>query len=330
MSQPILELKGLSKAFPIKGGLFNRVQRHLHAVQEVDLELKAGQTLGLVGESGSGKSTLARLVMRLIEPSAGQVVFGGTDLTELNHKEMIEHRRGMQMIFQDPLDSLNARWSVGQIIAEPLEIATKLNKTERDREVDRLLDLVGLNYSAKDRFPHEFSGGQRQRVGIARALALNPKLILADEPVSALDVSIQAQILNLLKDLQDELGLSYLFIAHDIHVIRFVAQDIAVMYMGRIVERGSAKSLSENPQHPYTQGLWASVPSIDGPPGVSAPLKGEVPSLIDPPGGCAFHPRCYLARPECSHQRPQLAALHPNHWVACPFAGQEPLAGKKA
>ncbi|MDT8445434.1 MAG: ABC transporter ATP-binding protein [bacterium] len=319
MTAPILTLKGLSKSFPLKGGLFNRVKNWVHAVQEVDLELLPGQTLGLVGESGSGKSTLARLILRLIEPSAGQVIFRGKDLTQLGHRQMIEQRRGIQMIFQDPLDSLNARWSIGQIIAEPLEIQGQLNRQEREAEVARLLELVGLSVQAKDRFPHEFSGGQRQRVGVARALALKPQLILADEPVSALDVSIQAQILNLLKDLQEELGLSYLFIAHDIHVIRFIAQRIAVMYMGRIVELGDAQELSNHPLHPYTRALWAAVPSIDAGPGLCAPLQGEVPSLINPPQGCAFHPRCPIARPDCSVVRPKLTEIQPGHWAACPY-----------
>ena len=319
MSAPILEVKGLSKAFPVKSGLLKRTQGWVHAVSEVDLTIAPGETLGLVGESGSGKSTLARLILRLIEPTAGQVFFQGQELTGLGHQEMSKKRSGIQMVFQDPLDSLNSRWTIGQILQEPLAIQGTLNPKEREERVGELLAQVGLEPTMKQRFPHEFSGGQRQRVGIARALALRPRLILADEPVSALDVSVQAQILNLLKDLQEQLGLSFLFIAHDIHVIRYVSHKIAVMYLGRIVEMGPAEQLAKNPLHPYTQALWASVPNLGGPEKSASPLRGEVPSLIHPPGGCPFHPRCPKASAACLEQRPLLSEAAPGHFVACPY-----------
>ncbi|OGH04437.1 MAG: hypothetical protein A2600_04055 [Candidatus Lambdaproteobacteria bacterium RIFOXYD1_FULL_56_27] len=320
MTRPILEVKGLSKAFAVKSGLFKRTQGWVHAVSEVDLQIFPGETLGLVGESGSGKSTLARLILRLIEPTAGQVFFQGQELTGLGHKEMSQKRSGIQMVFQDPLDSLNSRWTIGQILQEPLAIQGTLSHPEREARVSELLSQVGLEPAMKQRFPHEFSGGQRQRVGIARALALRPQLILADEPVSALDVSVQAQILNLLKDLQEELGLSFLFIAHDIHVIRYVSHKVAVMYLGRIVESGPAEVLAKNPLHPYTQALWASVPNLGSPKTSSSPLPGEVPSLIHPPGGCPFHPRCPKATAPCLEHRPGLKEMAPGHFVACPYS----------
>ena len=316
--ESLLKVEGLSKNFGLKAGFLGRTKHWVKAVQDVHLEIAPGETLGLVGESGSGKSTLARLILRLIEPTGGRVHFDGVELTGLSHQEMTKHRAGIQMIFQDPLDSLNARWSIEQIIAEPLEI-NGWSKEKRRARVEELLSIVGLDKAALDRFPHEFSGGQRQRIGIARALALSPKLILADEPVSALDVSIQAQILNLLKDLQDQFGLSFLFIAHDIHVIRFISHRIAVMYMGRIVELGSSEAIGSGPKHPYTRALMASVPEAQVGAQEFQPIEGEIPSLIDPPPGCPFHPRCALAQTECKAQVPELLQKAEGHWAACPI-----------
>ena len=321
--QPLLEVSQLSKKFEVKGGFFKRNREYIHAVNGVNLSLGKQETLGLVGESGSGKSTLGRLIMQLLPVDQGQVHFMGHELTNLNFKQLIHHRSAMQMIFQDPQDSLNARMSIGDIILEPLTIAKKLTPRERRIKLGELLQLVGLSEGIKDRYPHEFSGGQRQRIGIARALALSPKLIIADEPVSALDVSIQAQVLNLMKDLQEQLGISYLFIAHDIHVIFFISSQIAVMYLGEIMEQGPSASLREQPQHPYTRGLMDSVPfpnperqqNFKG-------IEGEVPSLIHLPQGCKFHPRCPIAEEKCRLLAPKLEPCgeEGNHLVACHLA----------
>ncbi len=325
MSSPLLEVRELRKHFPIRGGLLRRVLGQVKAVDGVSLQLDAGRTLGLVGESGCGKSTLGRAILRLQEPTSGQVILRGEDITALPKRSLVAQRRQMQIIFQDPYASLNPRRTVGQAIREPLDVHQAGTPAERRRRVTELLDIVGLRASAQDRYPHEFSGGQRQRVGIARALALNPALIVADEPVSALDVSVQSQVLNLVARLQREHGIAFLFISHDLAVIQHVSDEVAVMYLGRIVETGPATGLYREPQHPYTQALLSAVPVPD-------PtrrrqrivLAGEVPSPANPPSGCAFHPRCPRVRERCRHERPELApaagaptAVH----VACHFPG---------
>ena len=316
--EPILKATELAKKFPIKGGVFLQTKDYVHAVSNVDLSIMPKQTLGLVGESGSGKSTLGRLVLQLIKPDQGQVFFEGKELTSLSHKEMLSSRAKMQMIFQDPADSLNSRMSVEDIILEPIHINQKLSKFDQQKKLDELLNLVGLSTKIKHQYPHEFSGGQRQRIGIARALALNPKLIIADEPVSALDVSIQAQILNLLKDLQDELGLSFLFIAHDIHVIFFISHEIAVMYLGEIVEKGTTEEIRKNPKHPYTQALLSAVPIADPTQKTNlTAISGEIPSPIHLPSGCNFHPRCPIAIEECRLTSPKLKQQASGQFVAC-------------
>jgi len=320
MSPSLLEVKKLSKTFPVKSGLLGRTKHHLQAVNQVSLKVEANQTLGLVGESGSGKSTLARLILQLIEPTHGTVHFEGNLLQGASYKEKIHQRKGMQMIFQDPLDSLNARWNISQLVAEPLLIQKHKNPKEIDHLVDQALERVGIPTQYKSRYPHELSGGQRQRVGIARALILKPRLILADEPVSALDVSVQAQILNLLQELQKDTGVSFLFIAHDIHVIRFMSDRIAVMYMGRIVEIGSKEAVTDRATHPYTLGLWGSVPSLKPKSQGMKTIPGEVPSLIHIPSGCAFHPRCPIAQDSCKLSIPALEQVGEDHFVACPLA----------
>ena len=306
----LLEVKNLEKRFVVKEGIFARNKTLGRAVNSVSFAIEEGETLGLVGESGSGKSTLGRLIMQLIKPTAGEVYFRGRELTKLSFGQMIKVRQSMQMIFQDTLDSLNKRMTVEQVIIEPLEINRSGTKKERIKRVDQLLELVGVKIEAKNRYPHEFSGGQRQRIGIARALALSPKLIIADEPVSALDVSIQAQILNLLKELQERLGIGYLFIAHDIHVIRFISHQIAVMYLGQIVEiKDSAKHTQ--PLHPYTQALYSSNPIPDPEKGNNfKAIEGEMPSIINPPTGCFFHPRCPQVMERCRQQTPTLKPVN--------------------
>jgi len=320
MSPPLLKVEAISKSFPLRAGVLGRVKHHLQAVDQISLTVEANQTLGLVGESGSGKSTLARLILHLIQPTAGKVWFEGQPLHDISYKERLRRRKGLQMIFQDPLDSLNARWTIGQLVAEPLLIEKGHSRQKIDYEVDQALERVGLPSQNKHRYPHELSGGQRQRVGIARALIMGPRLILADEPVSALDVSVQAQILNLLQELQADMGVSFLFIAHDIHVIRFMSDRIAVMYMGKIVEIGSQEEVTNNPKHPYTVGLWASVPSLDPQPQEVQVIKGEIPSLIHIPMGCAFHPRCPVAQESCKSFTPVLQNIAEDHQVACPVA----------
>ncbi len=325
MSSPLLEVRELRKHFPIRGGLLRRVLGQVKAVDGVSLQLDAGRTLGLVGESGCGKSTLGRAILRLQEPTSGQVILRGEDITALPKRSLVAQRRQMQIIFQDPYASLNPRRTVGQAIREPLDVHQAGTPAERRRRVTELLDIVGLRASAQDRYPHEFSGGQRQRVGIARALALNPALIVADEPVSALDVSVQSQVLNLVARLQREHGIAFLFISHDLAVIQHVSDEVAVMYLGRIVETGPATGLYREPQHPYTQALLSAVPVPD--PARRRQrivLAGEVPSPANPPSGCAFHPRCPRVRERCRHERPELApaagapaAVH----VACHFPG---------
>jgi len=334
--EPLLRVQGLKKYFPItRGILFQKHIGDVHAVDGVDLEVYPGETLGLVGETGCGKSTLARVVMRLYDATAGSVTFDGHDITHLKGDDLRELRRDMQMVFQDPYASLNPRKTVGTIIGAPFRLHAVVPKNKIKDEVQQLMELVGLNPEHYNRYPHEFSGGQRQRIGVARSLALRPKLIVADEPVSALDVSIQAQILNLLEDLQDELNLTYLFIAHDLSVVKHVSDRVAVMYLGKVAEVASGETLYRNPKHPYTGALLSAVPIAD--PDLAKAkqrviLQGDVPSPIDPPSGCRFHPRCPRTKalaqaegiaegmmPICRQEIPELIPQHEGQVAACHF-----------
>ncbi|MBX5481993.1 MAG: dipeptide ABC transporter ATP-binding protein [Myxococcaceae bacterium] len=315
---PLLEVRDLKTHFPVRGGLWGKVQGHVKAVDGVSFDLHKGETLGLVGESGCGKSTLGRTVLRLIEPTAGTIRFDGRDITTLPPRELRALRRRMQLIFQDPYASLNPRMKVREIVEEGLVIHRLASGKERAEKVAALLQKMGLPADAADRYPHEFSGGQRQRIGIARALALNPDLIVADEPISALDVSIQAQIVNLLVDLQKELGLTYLFIAHDLKIVEYISDRVAVMYLGRIVELAPARELYRSPKHPYTQALLSAVPVPD--PDRRRDriiLEGDVPSPLHPPQGCHFHPRCPYAFERCRRETPPLYELGNGHRSAC-------------
>ena len=323
----VLRVAGLKKYFPVRRGLLQSVAGHVRAVDGVSFDIQAGETLCLVGESGCGKSTVGKTILRLQEPTAGQIWLGGTEVTTLSEEQMRAHRRQVQMVFQDPYSSLNPRMRVGQIVAEPLENFDIAHGAEKDRQVLALLDKVGLRQDAVARFPFEFSGGQRQRLGIARALALNPRLIVADEPVSALDVSVQAQVLNLLMALQEEFGLSYLFVSHDLAVVEHIGHRIAVMYLGRIVELAPRERIFAQPQHPYTEALMAAAP-IAAPKARSARLviEGDVPSPINPPPGCHFHTRCPHAEARCRVDAPPLQEIAPGHVVACHLRQPAPLA----
>ena len=320
MSEPLLQVKNLVKHFPIKGGVLGRVVDKVHAVDGVSFDLQARETLGVVGESGCGKSTTGRCILRLIEPTSGEVWFEGRNVTAMDKESLRALARDMQIIFQDPYASLNPRMTVGAIIGEALLIH-KLTQTkaEFNERIVELLETVGLNADHMRRYPHEFSGGQRQRIGIARALAVSPKLVVCDEAVSALDVSIQAQVINLLEDLQSRFNLTYMFIAHDLSVVEHISDRVAVMYLGRIVEIASAKDLYTNPKHPYTEALLSAVPIPD--PQVKRKrimLQGDVPSPIHPPSGCHFHTRCPMAQhPLCSTEKPVLKPTGDGHWVAC-------------
>jgi oligopeptide transport system ATP-binding protein len=319
----LIEARDVSVHFPIKGGFFGRQIGAVHAVNDVNLTVYEGETLGLVGESGSGKTTLGRALLRLIPTTAGTVIFDGKDITRLSPGRVRPLRQDMQMIFQDPFGSLNPRKTVFQIVSEPLENFGKGNKREQRNFVAELLKIVGLNPGHINRYPHEFSGGQRQRVGIARALALRPKLVVADEPVSALDVSIQAQVLNLLEQLQREFGLTYLFVAHNLSVVRHISDRVAVMYLGHVVELAESDELYRHPLHPYTQALMSAIPlpdPIQERKKVRIILTGDMPSPVNPPPACPFHTRCFKARPICSEVAPAFEEKRPGHWAACHFA----------
>jgi len=318
---PLLKVEHVKKYFPVYTGFLRRKTGNVKAVDGVSFELKMGETLGLVGESGCGKSTLARTLIRLYTPTGGKVLFRDQDSTKLAGKKLKSFKKNMQMIFQDPYASLNPSHTVGYIIAEPLKVHhPELSTAQRNEVVRSLLQKVGLNSDCNNRYPHEFSGGQRQRISVARAVSLKPEIIICDEPVSALDVSVQAQILNLLKDLQDELGLTYLFISHDLGVVEHMCATVAVMYLGRIVEKAPANTIFGNPQHPYTKALLQAVPVVGkGKPESGRTLKGDVPSPLNPPSGCPFHPRCSLAKSECKVDRPKLRPItrDSSHEVSC-------------
>lgn len=329
----LLEVKNLKKYFPITRGVFRRVVGYVKAVDRVDLFIRQGETLGLVGESGCGKTTLGRSILRLIEPTDGEVWFKTgkgkkLDITKLEDREIKNLRREMRMIFQDPYGSLNPRMTVMDIVGEPLIIHKVAQGKEIEDRVRTLLKIVGLNPRYMRRYPHEFSGGQRQRIGIARALALNPRLVIADEPVSALDVSVQAQVINLLEDLQVQFNLTYLFIAHDLSVVYHISNRIAVMYVGKIMEVGQADEIYQGPRHPYTEALMSAVPVID--PDVKPErilLQGDVPNPANAPSGCTFHPRCRYAKKICSQEEPPLEDIGDEHYVACHFADDFSLKG---
>ncbi|MCL1632038.1 dipeptide ABC transporter ATP-binding protein [Sporolactobacillus sp. CPB3-1] len=318
MNEALLQVENLKKYYPIKGGKFGKVSETVRAVDGVSFSVREGETLGIVGESGCGKSTTGRMIMRLIEPTEGKIIFQNRNIMELSKREMRKARKDIQMIFQDPFASLNPRHTVGHIIEEPMIVHRMGDKKERQKRVEELLELVGLNAYHARRYPHQFSGGQRQRIGIARALAVRPKVIIADEPVSALDVSVQSQVLNLLKDLQKQFHLTYIFIAHDLSVVRHISDRVGVMYLGKIVELSECEALYNHPQHPYTKALLSAVPVPD--PDVKTDriiLQGDVPSPAHPPAGCAFHDRCPAAMDICSKEMPMLKTLEDGRKISC-------------
>ena len=324
MAGNLLEVRNLKKYYSVKSGSLNKDRRSVKAVDGINLSVKQGEILGIVGESGCGKSTLGRSILRLIEPTSGEVIFEGTNICGLKKEEMRLKRREMQIVFQDPGASLNPRLTVGEIIGEPLEVFHICEGKEKEERIYKLMDLVGINRAYINRFPHEFSGGQRQRLGIARALAVNPKLIICDEPVSALDVSIRAQVLNLMKELKDKLNLTYIFISHDLSVVHHICDRVAVMYLGRVVEIADKKQIYENPVHPYTKALLSAIPMPD--PEVKREriiLQGDVPNPADPPSGCHFHKRCPYAKKECSETVPPFVTVEPGHQVLCWLAEEQ-------
>jgi len=315
---PYLKVDNLTKYYPVGGGLFAKARNYVRAVDHVSFNVYPGETVSLVGESGSGKTTVARLILRLIEPTDGSIYFDGVDLTKLKSKELRNIRRKIQIIFQDPYSSLNPRMTVYSMLSEVLYVHRIVPKEEIPSHIEQLLQLVGLNTDAMYRYPHEFSGGQRQRIGIARALAVNPSFLVADEPVSALDVSVQAQILNLLMELQEKLHLTYLIISHDLGVVRHISDRVLVMYLGKIVEEAPTETLFENPNHPYTKALLSAIPKPD--PSASLPkllARGEPPSPVNPPPGCSFHPRCPYATEQCKNEPPPLQNISDTHRSAC-------------
>lgn len=318
MSKPLLQVKGLKKYFDITGGVFSRKVGEIKAVDDITFDVYEGEVFGIVGESGCGKSTAAKTILRLIEPTDGEIIFAEQNITELSFEEMRKLRRDMQMIFQDPYASLNPRQRIEKVLEEPLIVHGISDKQERKQRVQEILEVVGLTEEHGKRYPHQFSGGQRQRIGIARALILNPKLIICDEPVSALDVSIQSQILNLMEDLQEQFGLTYIFISHDLSVVKHISDRIGVMYLGKMVELADNETLYEEPLHPYTQSLLSAIPEPD--PDIKKEriiLQGDLPSPTNPPTGCAFHTRCPFSMEHCKHVCPKMKEVKPNHFVAC-------------
>ena len=317
-NQKILQVKGLKKYFPIRKGFFQRVAGWVKAVDDVDFDIEEGKTLGLVGESGCGKSTVARMILKLLEPDAGEIIFRGQDISRISQKEMMQFRKEIQIVFQDPYGSLNPRMTVGQSIEEGLRTHGAHRGEERRRRLEKLLKMVGMSPDGAERYPHEFSGGQRQRIGIARALSVEPSLIICDEPISALDVSIQAQIINLLKDLQDQLGLSYLFISHDLNVVGYLCNTVSVMYRGNIMEIAPAEELYENPYHPYTRTLLSAIPEPEpGKVQVAMTMLEDIPTQAAPPPGCSFQGRCPHDAPECRDEKMPFQKVGTDHFVRC-------------